>query len=1736
MNLCFNHFLNTFSANQVTKAMPLLQRVFNASLKPVCIPVLSMLSCSTILWSQEVQLTQRSIGSENHYAISSPSQLEGDLIVAGAYEFPSLTTNARLKRLKANGEIVWDVYMEADGMPNRAMHVDPSGWGEAAATVFGFMEEGPKEALIYGVADDATIMYPMKLSTPGGNFFEETTFLHGIQSADGGWVAVGEYKSGPNRSGLVVKLNPTGTLAWSIHIDAPSTNAGPDYDALNHVIEVPDYGYIVGGSGNYIDPSGMVKQGALAALVSYNGSQLWGQTYVHSDLSYESVAARTVATSNGKYYQIVNGRGDPTYIENGFSIYEVDILNGIAPFNVRHIHIQEHPIKVMSAYPHPENPEHLLLAGFLELDVTNLPYGPNDPQSFYDIAAGDRPPFLMEINPGIIQPGLSCIEWHEVYDVPASFFGVSPSWNRYDVFSNMGDQPEIFHPEMLLVGPETNPKLIGYKDDYAASNEFDMEFIGTNLEGVTECPTLQANLIELERAPVISPELSFTPKEYALFPFAPNVLEPVVDILPCDICFPEVQVVTDEVTCDFIRVLINPIGENADDVCYDIIWSDGTSASGTDTTIIEKPWTPGTTNLTFSLNSYCCNEPAMTGIPVNTSFELPEGCDCGTCAPFVRAEQNHQESVTYFSDGSFSPTPTIPLTLFDQEPGCTPGSVAEYELSFWSFFSPYMPFSNCLDDRTVEWQIDGATVASFGCGLPSDYSGLKPFGEYEVTAILTDCSETICADTLHRTLTLEACTPPEYLPFSLVDATMFCSGPFACGKYLNAGLAVPPCMTLDWIIDGEVFEDDPMVSELHCFGWGSHSVSLRATCNDDPSRFTESEPQEFYCGPTLTPTLIYDLELCTIEIEVSDILSEMSLAFEDTFDIGDFDANDAVFSAYVTSCDILGQANQQPQVAIYPLDLMSNANNGSTFYISIANASNIQALSLSISYGDWFVGIIDFPDFIPPICEVEEIPGCTDPNALNFDPMATIDDGSCIYPDQNPEPCDSVCDLMVTYEMLAGAYWSAPPMVQGDVLFTDAGVEVSVDILGPLADNDGDGDVDFDDSPSVEYVEVVPSPMPMIFGNGHVLRTANAVVKFDIDAVMPNVDEVCFEILDLGGVDNIAINGSTIIITSADLNGDGIMDTPFYGGQEVLNGTFLGGVFVSASKMTFPGGAKILFRLIGDVNELAIGGQEYWIDDLCIDGTPVVDPIQGCTDSTACNYDQSATQDDGSCNYPETGYDCSGQGIINGCMDSSACNFNPTATIQTANDICIYPVDGYNCSGQCTNDTDGDGICDENEAAGCTDPSGINYNPEADFDDGSCIYAGCTDSSAFNYDPDANFDDGSCEYPGCTDPNALNFDPMATIDDGSCIYPDQNPEPCDSVCDLMVTYEMLAGAYWSAPPMVQGDVLFTDAGVEVSVDILGPLADNDGDGDVDFDDSPSVEYVEVVPSPMPMIFGNGHVLRTANAVVKFDIDAVMPNVDEVCFEILDLGGVDNIAINGSTIIITSADLNGDGIMDTPFYGGQEVLNGTFLGGVFVSASKMTFPGGAKILFRLIGDVNELAIGGQEYWIDDLCIDGTPVVDPIQGCTDSTACNYDQSATQDDGSCNYPETGYDCSGGCLFDSDNDGVCDQWEQVGCQDENACNFVQGATEEGYCDYPEQGYNCDGTCVSDGDGDGVCDQDELPGCTDDDAVNYYPLATDDDGTCIYDNSCSTDINGDNQVTVSDLLLLLGSFGNICE
>ena len=57
-------------------------------------------------------------------------------------------------------------------------------------------------------------------------------------------------------------------------------------------------------------------------------------------------------------------------------------------------------------------------------------------------------------------------------------------------------------------------------------------------------------------------------------------------------------------------------------------------------------------------------------------------------------------------------------------------------------------------------------------------------------------------------------------------------------------------------------------------------------------------------------------------------------------------------------------------------------------------------------------------------------------------------------------------------------------------------------------------------------------------------------------------------------------------------------------------------------------------------------------------------------------------------------------------------------------------------------------ICATGECGGCTDEAASNYDPDALWDDGSCLYgtSGCTDELACNYDSSATEDDGSCEY------------------------------------------------------------------------------------------------------------------------------------------------------------------------------------------------------------------------------------------------------------------------------------------------------------------------------------------------------------------------------------------------------
>jgi hypothetical protein len=127
------------------------------------------------------------------------------------------------------------------------------------------------------------------------------------------------------------------------------------------------------------------------------------------------------------------------------------------------------------------------------------------------------------------------------------------------------------------------------------------------------------------------------------------------------------------------------------------------------------------------------------------------------------------------------------------------------------------------------------------------------------------------------------------------------------------------------------------------------------------------------------------------------------------------------------------------------------------------------------------------------------------------------------------------------------------------------------------------------------------------------------------------------------------------------------------------------------------------------------------------DGIEDGDEIPGCDDPTACNYNTNAT-DPGLCEFTSNACEsCSGE-------------TDGTGTI----------VGG---------DADGDGVCDADEVAGCTDSNSCAYNPAATDDDGSCItYPGdsCDDGNSYT-SGDVLQADCSCQgTPDDTDNDGLS--------------------------------------------------------------------------------------------------------------------------------------------------------------------------------------------------------------------------------------------------------------------------------------------------------------------------------------------------------------------------------------------
>jgi hypothetical protein len=322
--------------------------------------------------------------------------------------------------------------------------------------------------------------------------------------------------------------------------------------------------------------------------------------------------------------------------------------------------------------------------------------------------------------------------------------------------------------------------------------------------------------------------------------------------------------------------------------------------------------------------------------------------------------------------------------------------------------------------------------------------------------------------------------------------------------------------------------------------------------------------------------------------------------------------------------------------------------------------------------------------------------GCVDPNACNFDPAATADDGSCDYSCLgctdatacNFDPAATIDDGSCQLIEASTLTWTGPTeFCTGDL---------DADIFNPTVSsvtNDGDnqGFVIVNSSGTIFLqlfnfsidLETLPSGTFSFYVVNY-FNSASGISEgqpfANISGCFAASDPIEITITSGGCTDPNACNFDPIATCSLDL------------------------CDYSCLGCTDP--AACNFDPLATVD----------------DGSCDLTSCAGCTDPAACNFDATATIDDGSCQL----CDCLG------CTDPLACNFNPDALEDDGS--CYTAPTGYECDGSCT-DADNDGICDVLSDSGCTDELALNFNPSATIDDGSCIFGQDLCGSGTVWDP-----------------------------------------------------------------------------------------------------------------------------------------------------------------------------------------------------------------------------------------------------------------------------------------------------------------------------------------------------------------------------------------------------------------
>ncbi len=712
--------------------------------------------------------------------------------------------------------------------------------------------------------------------------------------------------------------------------------------------------------------------------------------------------------------------------------------------------------------------------------------------------------------------------------------------------------------------------------------------------------------------------------------------------------------------------------------------------------------------------------------------------------------------------------------------------------------------------------------------------------------------------------------------------------------------------------------------------------------------------------------------------------------------------------------------------------------------------------------------------------------GCTDPNALNYNPEAGVNDNSCINIPGCTDPTSNMYNPAATV--------SDGSCEGGDISCSEGKTVVTVEIILDQYTNE--------------------TGWAIYDGGGTIIELVAPGTYDNIPDYGIVETQVCID------------NGTSVLFSITDTYGDGLAGS-IWGG---VDGSWI--VYTPCDTLSTGGGN------FGPIFQENIFIQE------CTD-----DIILGCTDSEYTEYDAYATEDDGSCSTLNL-YGCVDIDAFNYDEEATSMLYTPscnnTLTLQDWGDngwagSFLVVTQGDNWWGPFTLESDqsqldtvlnlnttemintyfysfgnsqqtaeqckfeitnpvglvianggtnpytnpilsynqygfiykAEAKCGDNcipKVYGCLEEGAVNYIATANTSDGSCYYnPGCTNEAYTEYYTyiDANgivadYDNGSCiEFAvfGCMDEDMFNFDFTATVN-GTAIGDLTDP------CEMYVIGCTDGTAFnYNELANLDFDGLLCTPFINGCMDIEALNYDEEANTD-------NGSCIEIV---------NG---CTDSTALNYDSEA---NVDDNTCTPFIYGCTDSESFNYDSTANTDND------SCVPIVTGcTNTLSVNY-------NSEANTDDGSCILI-VYGCMDETALN----YNPDANTDNDSCIAIIEGCTDSSALNYDELANVENFTCIPVVNG--CMDSTALNYDIDANVDN--------DSCIEIVEGCTDSTALNYNDLANLDDFSCIA-----------YIYGCTDETALNYNDLANTDNDSCIpfiygctnqnalnYDSTANTD------------------------